>query len=133
MYELFDICYELGYKIDVYSGDIKSMTFYDKYAAMSDEEKIVNKKNVILANFVSGSTGINWQLYNKCIIASVPVYKDYAQGIKRLHRIGQKDTVIYHIFHSDNWLDRGMLKALSEGIQYTEDLFEDELKEELIK
>ena len=91
------------------------------------------KKNIIIANFASGSTGMNWQEYNKCIIFSLPLYKDWEQGLKRIHRIGQKDTVIYHIFYQNNWLDIGMKKALEENIQYTEEMFKLDLEKEGIK
>ena len=125
--ELYQICEELGYNIDVYCGEVKSMVFYEKYTNQSEEEKLVNHKNVIIANFASGSTGMNWQEYNKCILFSLPLYKDYEQGIKRIHRIGQKNTVIYHIFYQENWLDKGMKKSLEESINYSEKMFESEL------
>lgn len=121
--ELYQICEKLGYKIDVYCGEIKSLVFYDKYKAESEEKKLVDKKNVILANFASGSTGLNLQEYNKCIIFSLPLYRDWAQGLKRIHRIGQKNTVFYHLFIQKNFLDDGMVKALEEKTQYSEDLF----------
>lgn len=125
LYKLYDVCEELEYNIDVYSGSVKSMTFYEKYESQSPEERLENNKNIILANFASGSTGKNWQLYNKCIIFSIPLYKDYEQGIKRIHRIGQKNTTIYHWFTQNNWLDKSMMKALMEKKNYSEDLFKD--------
>ena len=128
--ELYPICEELGYNIDVYCGLTKSLVFYEKYASQSTEQRLTNKKNIILANFASGSTGLNWQLYNKCIIFSLPLYKDWAQGIKRIHRTGQKNTVFYHIFYQNNWLDRGMKKALEEGIDYSNKMFESDLARE---
>lgn len=88
--EIFNICEELEYNIDVYCGEVKSLNNYESYIKMNDSQKLNNKKNVIIANFVSGSTGMNWQEYDKCIIFSVPLYKDWEQGLKRIHRIGQK-------------------------------------------
>lgn len=128
--ELYDICESLGYNIDVYCGEAKSLVFYDRFHKLPEEEKLVTKKNVILANFASGSTGMNWQEYNKCILFSMPLYGDWEQGLKRLHRIGQKSSVIYHIFYETNWLDLGMKRALEEKIQYTEDMFKTELLKE---
>lgn len=125
--ELFNMCDSLGYNVDAYCGDIKSLTFYEKYSNMNDSEKLVNKKNVIIANFASGSTGMNWQNYNKVIIASTPLYKDYAQAIKRVHRPGQKETVFYYSFYQDNWLDNSMRKALNEQKQYSEDMYKADL------
>lgn len=122
--EIFEICEKLGYNIDVYCGEIKSLTFYERYSKMNASEKLTNKKNIIIANFASGSTGLNWQEYNKCILFSTPVYKDYAQGHKRIHRVGQTaDKVIYYCFYQQNWLDSNMRKALDGTIEYNEDLF----------
>lgn len=127
MLELYDLCNELGYNVDVYCGEIKSLIFYDKYCSQTSAEQLTNKKNIILANFASGSTGMNWQAYNKCIIFSLPVYKDWAQGIKRIHRTGQKNTTFYHIFYQENWLDEGMKKALETGTEYSKEMFESDL------
>lgn len=127
--EIYDICSDLGYNIDIYCGEIKSEVWYSKYCEMTDEEKLVHKKNVIIANFQSGSTGKNWQEYNKCIIFSMPLFRDWQQGIKRVHRLGQKNTVIYHIFSQENWLDQSMQKSLDESIEYDEDLFKNALFE----
>ena len=32
------------------------------------------------------------------------------------------------MFYQNNWLDKGMLKALQEGIDYSNDLFKSQLK-----
>ena len=128
LYKLYDICENIGYNIDVYCGEVKSLHFYNAYQQLSDADKLVNKKNVILANFASGSTGMNWQEYDKCIICSIPLYKDYEQGIKRIHRTGQKYDCIYHVFYQKNWLDESMMKALDGSIQYSNDMFESDLQ-----
>lgn len=128
LFELFDICESLGYKIDVYCGDIKSLDNYERYSKMTEAQKMTNKKNVIIANFASGSTGMNWQEYNKGIIASIPLFKDYEQGLKRLHRLGQKSTVVWHIFYQKNWLDYSMKKALDESTDYNLKMFEADLQ-----
>lgn len=126
--EIFSICEKLGYNIDVYCGEFKYLTYYNKFCKLSDSEKLTSKKNIILANFASGSTGMNWQEYNKCIIFSLPLFKDYEQALKRVHRLGQKNTVVYHLFYQKNWLDMGMKKALDEAKQYNQDMFDDDLK-----
>ena len=126
--EIYDICEQLGYNVDVYCGEMKSEFFYEKYSKQSEGERLTNTKNIIIANYASGSTGANWQLYNKCILFSVPLFKDYEQGIKRVHRIGQKHTVIYHVFYEDNWLDKSMISSLNESKDYNKDLFAADLK-----
>lgn len=127
--ELFDMCVELGYNVDVYNGDIKSLENYTRYSNETPEARLLDKKNVVLSNFASGSTGMNWQLYNQCIIASLPTYKHWAQGIKRVHRSGSTSTVFYHIFLSRSWLDRGMWETLMNGTEYSQDMFDKALNE----
>ena len=124
---LYDICEELGYNIDVYCGEIKSLTFYNKFKELSEGDKLTHKKNIIIANFASGATGLNWQEYYHCILFSLPLYSEYEQGIKRLHRLGQQHNVIYHVFYQSNWLDNGMLAALEQGIQYSNAMYEADL------
>lgn len=126
--EIFNVCEELGYKTDIFCGEAKMLDNYTEFSNLSDSEKLVRKGNVIIANFASGSTGMNWQNYNKVIIFSIPLYKDYAQAIKRVHRPGQKQTVIYHTFYSNNWLDLSMMKALNEQKQYSLDMYESDLQ-----
>lgn len=125
--EIYDICEKLGYNIDIYSGPIKALNNYNNFCMLSESEKLVNKKNIILSNYESGSTGKNWQEYNQCILFSLPLYKDYEQGLKRILRIGQKNTVFYHIFYQNNWLDKNMLKSLNEGVNYSQQMFDSDL------
>ena len=115
---MYEICEKLGYNIDVYSGNIKSTFFYERYASSTEPERLTETKNVIISNFTSGSTGMNWQLYNKCIMFSIPLYRDYEQALKRIHRIGQKETVTYFIFKQNNKLDNSMLESLKNKEEY---------------
>lgn len=126
--EVYKLCQELGYKIDVYNGQEKSLTYYNEYENQSEGERMLNTKNIIISNFKSGSTGKNWQLYNKCIIFSTPIYSEFVQGLKRIHRNGQKSTCVYHMFCQNNWLDNGMKESLDKKQDYTDDMFQADLK-----
>ena len=126
--EIYQICEELGYNIDVYSGEIKSLVHYEKYANQKEEQQLVNKKNIILANWASGSTGMNWQLYNQCILFSLPSFKDYEQGLKRIHRLGQKNKCVYHIFCQRNWLDYRLMLSIKEKKEYDSKMFADDIR-----
>lgn len=128
LYTIFEICEHLGYLVDIYNGHIKDTTFYDNYANLNATEQLNHKKRVLITNFASGSTGKNWQAYNKSIFFSLPLYGDYAQALKRNHRLGQERPVFYYIFYQDNFLDRAMLKALKEKTNYNLDMFNYELK-----
>lgn len=121
--EIYQICDDLGYSIDVYCGEIKSLRNYEEYSTNLAQGIVKKAKNVIIANFASGSTGMNWQAYSHCIIFSLPVYLHYAQGIKRLHRVGQRNNVIYHVFCQNNFIDDSMWNALMDCKEYTEDMF----------
>lgn len=125
--ELYDICEQLGYNIDVYCGEVKSMLFYEQYEKMTDSERLTHKKNVILTNYASGSTGKNWQLYNSCILFSIPVYRDYEQCLARICRLGQNNTTFYYLFYQDNWLDNGMRKSLETKCDYNSKMFDSDL------
>lgn len=126
--ELYTICRDLGYNVDVYNAETKSDYFYQKYAKQTEGEQLMNKKNIILAQSISGSTGKNWQKYNKVIVFSTPMFSNWVQGKDRVRRIGQTETQIYYVFAQDNWLDNGMKEALDKNTEYTEQLFMDGLK-----
>ena len=121
--EIYSICEKLGYNIDVYCGECKSLVNYENYAKLNESEKLTHRKNIIISNYTSGGTGKNWQEYNKLILFDIPVYKDYRQSIKRLDRTGQEKQVIIFRFYQNNWLDANMYKAIDEGIDYSSDLF----------
>lgn len=120
--ELYDICESLGYKADVWCGRIKTMAHYDAWKEGDPE------RNAVICNFASGSTGLNLQKYHHAVFFSLPVYRDWAQAIKRIHRIGQSHPAVCHVFMADNWLERGMRKAIGERKDYDERLFEEGMK-----
>lgn len=124
---LFELFEKLSYNIDIYCGNIKSLENYENFAKISQDKRDSINNNVMLVNYNSGSAGMNWQLYNNCILFSLPLYKDYEQCLKRIHRVGQTKDVNYYIFYSDNWLDKGMIKSLKEKVNYNIELFEKEV------
>lgn len=128
LFEIFDMCQRLGYNIDVYCGEVKSIEFYNRYSKLSKGDQLTTKKNILISNWASGSTGMNFQAYNKCIIFDLPVYKDWQQGIKRIHRTGQTNTCIYYVFMQDCFLDTKMMNAIKLQQDYTKDTFESDLQ-----
>lgn len=118
--EIAPLAEELGYNLAIYSGDIKNMDSY--YTANSE------KPTLVIGNWQSMSTGVNLQKFNKVIIFDYPVYRDWAQGLKRVHRIGQQsERVLYYVLCQNNWLDNGMKNSLNEKIDYTKEMFKKEL------
>ena len=100
------------------------MTAYNNYSNLSDTEKLESKKTIVIANWQSASTGQNLQEFNKVIIFDLPIYRDWAQGLKRVHRIGQNKPVIYYDFTCNNMIDNSMREALEMKVDYTDKLFE---------
>ena len=125
---IYNIAEELGYNIDLYTGEFKSLKYYNEYSRQPKEKQLTNTKNIIISNWKSGSTGLNLQAYNKCIIFDLPVYRDWQQGLKRIHRTGQGRTCIYHVFMQNCFLDKGMLQSIKEQQDYTKDTFESDLR-----
>lgn len=121
---IFEVCEELGYLIDIYCGQLKDLTFYSQYQNMNDKERFNSQRRVIISNFASGSEGKNWQEYNKVIFFSTPLYGEYAQSLKRVHRIGQKNTVYYYNFYQNNFLDKQMIQALNDNVDYNVKMFQ---------
>ena len=115
--------------IDIYSGDIKSQTFYDKYEQQSVDQRVTNRKNINIVNYASGAAGKNWQLYNKCIRFSTPTFSDWAQASKRIHRIGQESITIYDVLTQNNWLEKEMNDALESAQDYDTSMFNKGLSE----
>ena len=58
---------------------------------------------------------------------SIPLYRDYEQALKRIHRIGQKETVTYFIFKQNNKLDNSMLESLKNKEEYNLEMFKKDL------
>ena len=126
-FEIEKICRELDYNVDIYNGSIKDTKYYEAYENQTEAERLINTKNVIISNYASGSTGKNWQAYNKCILFSTALFKDYEQGIKRTNRPGQKFDCIYHKFYQDNIIENGMIERLNNNGEYNEDMFKADL------
>ena len=125
--EIYDICQKLDYNIDVWCGEIKSLTYYNKYSNQSDGERLSNKKNIIIGNWSSMSTGLNLQSYNKCIVFDLPSFGDWQQGIKRINRVGQNNTCIYYLFTQDNTIEKHIKQCLDNNTEYDNNLFMSDL------
>lgn len=127
-FKIFEVCESLGYKVDVYNGNIKNLTFYDEFEKMNEEQRFNAPRRVIVTNYASGGIGKNWQLYHKTIFFSIGLYGLYSQALKRNHRIGQSKPIHYYTFYQDNFLDKGMLQALEEKVEYNYEMFNYQLE-----
>ncbi|KNG79671.1 SNF2-related protein [Mycoplasma sp. HU2014] len=125
--EILKICQDLEYKIDTWNGKTKTDKYYKEYEKLKNTKTSKNKKRVIIANYASGSTGMNWQKYTNTIWFSVALYKDHVQSMKRNHRIGVENDIKYYVFYQNNFLDKSMIEARRNKKNYTEKMF---IKEE---
>lgn len=115
--------------IDYYYGQKHSLSNWEAYIKMPDEEKVKHTHNVILANFASGGTGMNWQDYHHCVIYSLPTFNSWDQSLARIYRMGQKSIhVIYDLIIGNNWVEEGMKEAIDKKQDYTNDLFKQEME-----
>ncbi len=99
-------------------GDTKNLTAYTRY-----------EDSVTLVQYQAGSMGLNLQLANKVIYFSLPERSDlFEQSKKRIHRIGQERPCFYWYLICKGSVEEGILKALKQKKDYTDELFKEELK-----
>lgn len=94
----------------------------------------LNEQNIILVQYQSGSRGIDGlQKYsNRVIYYSPPLSGElFKQSIKRIHRIGQQNKCIYHIFINSK-LESLIYKTLKTYQDFTNEIFEKLKEEELL-
>ena len=87
-------------------------------------------KNILFVQYQAGAYGLNLQGFsNRIIYFTLPLGKGscdmWEQSKKRIHRIGQDKTCFYYYLLVDGSVETKNLKALKEGRDYTEYLFEE--------
>lgn len=106
-----------------------------RYCAEFKEEDIFNENDnaVVLVQYKSGSTGIDWlkQSY-VCIFYSLPdSYIEFYQAKGRINRVGQTKKPIYYILVSKgyNSVDEINYNALKNKQDFNDEFFENNFKE----
>lgn len=85
---------------------------------------IDNANGVCLCQSQSGAMGINLQLANKLIVFSPTLSgENFMQMLKRIHRLGQKQTCFYYLLSTNNTVEENIYDALQRKQDYTLDLF----------
>lgn len=73
----------------------------------------MGKNDIIVANYKSGSEGLNLQFLHYTVFVSYNYsYSTSIQARGRQKRLGQKHTMFYYYLHSQNTVDDDILKAL---------------------
>ena len=106
-----------------------------RYCAEFKEEDIFNENDnaVVLVQYKSGSTGIDWlkQSY-VCIFYSLPdSYIEFYQAKGRINRVGQTKKPLYYLLVSkgSNSVDEMNYKALKNRQDFNDEWFETNFKE----
>ena len=111
-----EICRKLNKPHSVVNGTVKSL---DKYEH--------RHSSVTFVQYQAGAKGLNLQKANKIIYFSPTLScEDWMQSQKRIHRIGQERPCFYYQLICQNSIEEKIYSALSQGVNYTESLFEKE-------
>ena len=115
--QLRSACIDLERPVSIINGEDKDLEAYNT----SDD-------SVTLVQYQAGAMGLNLQLSNKVIFFSPTDRVDlWMQGQKRIHRIGQDRPCYYYKLYSPDSIEERIYEALEKGVDYTDDLFREEL------
>lgn len=101
-----------------------------KYGVVNGQRKDKAENiDILFVQYQAGAYGLNLQGFsNRIIYFSLPLGKGscdmWEQSKKRIHRIGQNQTCFYYYLLVQNSIETWNLKALKEGKELTDKLFE---------
>ena len=111
------IAYDLERPVSVLNGSEHDLNAYES-----------ESNSVTFIQYQAGAMGGNFQKANKVIYFDLPLGKGscdmWEQSKKRIHRIGQKCTCFYYYLLTRDSIEIWNLKALKEGRDFTNALFE---------
>lgn len=114
------IAYESGrHYISTVNGQTKQLSCYEDC-----------DNSITFIQYQAGALGLNLQKANKIIYYSPPLSSElYEQSKKRTHRLGQSNTCYYYNLTVTGSIEEKIYNTLAMRRDYTEKLFEEELKE----
>ena len=106
---------ELKRPLSEYNGHTKETENFEKY-----------DNAVVLVNYGSGSTGLNWLVKaHHTIFYSLPnSHITFHQAKKRTDRIGQTKTPVYHVMLASRTVEKMQWVTLKSGRKFDEELYE---------
>ena len=105
--------------VSVVNGQDKDLTNYENCG-----------NSITFIQYQAGAMGLNLQKANKIIYYSPPLSSElYEQSKKRINRIGQNRTCYYYNLTVTGSIEEKIYNTLAMRRDYTEKLFEEELKE----
>jgi len=120
MYQLEQICKDLGRTVGVINGERKDKELFDKHSDC-----------VLLCQYQAASMGLNLQAANKIIYYTVPERSElFEQSKKRIHRIGQQNKCFYYVMMCKGSIEEKIYDRLQQLRDYTDDLFKEDFGDE---
>ena len=105
--------------VSIVNGQDKDLTNYENCG-----------NSITFIQYQAGAMGLNLQKANKIIYYSPPLSSElYEQSKKRINRIGQNRTCYYYNLTVTGSIEEKIYNTLAMRRDYTEKLFEEELKE----
>lgn len=114
---MIPIAHELKKPFGIVNGERKELEPYD-----------MESDSITFVQYQAGAMGLNLQKANKVIYFTLPDGRQdlFDQSMKRIHRIGQKNTCFYYILICRDSVEEEIKNTLEIRKEYTERLFEDE-------
>lgn len=112
--KLIEICQHSGRPYSVYSGKIKEVDNFNN-----------EENSVIIVNYASGGTGINWlSKAHVGIFYSPPEsYLDFEQARKRLDRLGQKNRAMFYCLRTRDSVEDIIYKNIENKEDFDDEKF----------
>ena len=112
------ICESLEREVSFVNGSGRSMYAYECVS-----------NSVTFVQYQAGAMGLNLQKANKMVYFTLPLGKGscdlWEQSKKRIHRIGQKKSCFYYYLLVKGSFEEKNFRALKEGKELTDELFEE--------
>lgn len=114
---MIPIVHELKKPFGIVNGERKELEPYD-----------MESDSITFVQYQAGAMGLNLQKANKVIYFTLPDGRQdlFDQSMKRVHRIGQKNTCFYYILICRDSVEEDILKTLNLRKGYTDELFKEE-------
>lgn len=118
---LREICDKSDRPYGIYSGPIKDLTNFKNH-----------ENGVALCNYASAATGINDLVIGSVCVMYSPTtdYILFEQAKKRIDRLGQTEKPLLYYLKSTGTIEDAIYKALNEGRNFDDKLFENYLHED---
>jgi SNF2 family DNA or RNA helicase len=114
-----DVCFDLDKPTSIVNGFEKDLACYEEY-----------NNSVTMIQYQAGAMGLNLQKANKIVYFTPTLSSElFEQSKKRTHRIGQNKPCFYYQLICKDSVEEKIYSTLALRKDYTEKLFEKEMKD----